>query len=198
MSFFAVQRFSPREPAAELGVLLLVRSLKRLFGLAENHMGYYVRAFCTAAHPPTIRTVLDTLADWGVVLTPEADYASSEVLDAPGWEQFEFLYKPGKNGIVVECNRHDGSGECLAAGEIAEFAEMIGPPGRSKAKRKVLDHLHGTRFIIACQLSSSDIDEDGFEGNDAFLTYFEDMCGGMIQADGEGFYNDDKLLVAVK
>src|SRR5262249_25610598 len=116
------------------------------------------------------------------------------LLDSEDWEQFGFLYKPGKNGILVECNRHDGTGDCLAAAEVAEFVEMIGPPGRSKVKQKVIDHLLATRFVIACQLPSSDIDDDGFEANDEFLTYFEDMCGGMVQADGEGFYEDGKLL----
>jgi hypothetical protein len=136
-------------------------------------MGYYVRAFCTATKPPTIRTVLDALTSWGVVLTPEADYAGPDVLDAVDWEQFGLLYKPGKSGILVECNRHDGTEDCLAAAEVTEFVEMIGPPGRSEAKRSVIEHLKATRFIIVCQLPSSDIDDDGFEANDAFLTYFE-------------------------
>jgi hypothetical protein len=165
---------------------------------AEGFMGYYVRAFCTAPEPPTVRTVLDALASWGVVLTPESAYSGPDILDAADWERFEFLYKAGKQSIVAECNRHDGTPDCLAAREVEEFIEMIGPVGRSKAKRRVVDHLKATRFVIACQLPSSDIDDDGFAANDEFLTYFEDMCGGMVQADGEGFYSDDKLLVAVK
>lgn len=161
-------------------------------------MGYYVRAFCTAPEPPTVRTVLDALASWGVVLVPEPDCARPEVLECADWNGVRLLYKVGKLPIVVECNRHNGTPHCLAAAEVREFLELIGPPGRSKAKQRVIEHLKATCFVMASQLPSSDIDDDGFAANDEFMTYFEDMCGGMVQADGEGFYDNNKLLVTVK
>jgi hypothetical protein len=102
----------------------------------EVVVGYYVRAFCTAEEPPTVRSVLQALESRGVQLTVEDDYNNPETLDTPDWQQFGFLYKPGKRGILVECNRHNGSEDCLAAEESKEFVEMIGPPGRSKQKKE--------------------------------------------------------------
>jgi hypothetical protein len=161
-------------------------------------MGYYIRAFCTAKKPPTVRSVLQALTSSGVRLTVEDDYDNSGTLDSPDWRQFAFEYKPGKRGIQVQCNRLDGSGDGLAAAEIEEFIELIGPPERSKQRRKVVEHLESTQFIIACQLPSTDIDDDGFNANGEFLNYFVTHCGGMIQADGEGFYDGHDLIVPLK
>lgn len=162
-------------------------------------MGYYMRAFCTEPEVPTIRDVLDYLSsEWEVVLTPEAEYADAQVMDDAEWKQFAFLYKAGKRGILVECNRHDGTADCLAASEVSEFLDLIGPPEDSAAKQRVIEHLKNTQFIIACQLPTSDIDDDGYAANNEFLTYFEDLCDGMVQADGEGFYADANLLVPIK
>jgi hypothetical protein len=161
-------------------------------------VAYYVRAFCTAEESPPVRSVLQALESKGVRLTVEDDYNNPQTLDSPDWQQFGFLYKPGKLGILVECNRHDGSADCLAAEEIQEFVDLIGEPGRSQQKRKVIDHLRVTQFVIACQLPSTDIDSDGFDANREFLNYFVNQCGGMIQADGEGFYDGRELIVPLK
>jgi hypothetical protein len=62
----------------------------------------------------------------------------------------------------------------------------------------VIVHLNSTRFIVACQLPSTDIDDDGFDANGEFLNYFVERCGGMIQADGEGFYEGHEVVVPLK
>jgi hypothetical protein len=159
-------------------------------------MGYYVRVFCTAERPPTIRTALGALQSKGLDVRAGEDCNTAEKLDASNWSEFTLMYKPEKLGIIVECNQPNGSDTCLFAEELAEFQEVIGPPGRSKNKRKVLEHLAQTKFIIACQLPTHDIDDDGYDANGAFLTYFVENFGGMIQADGEGFYEGTKIIVS--
>jgi hypothetical protein len=47
---------------------------------------------------------------------------------------------------------------------------------------------------VAAQLLG-DIDDDGYTAAGVFLSYFVDHCGGLIQADGEGFYERERLLV---
>jgi hypothetical protein len=125
-----------------------------------------------------------------------ADDPKGEVdLDSPAWEQVPLLYKHGKLPILAECNRDDGSEDSLLQSEIEEFLDMVGSPGLFPSKRRVVQHLKNTKFIIACQLPTSDIDDDGYNANGEFLNYFVEHCGGMIQADGEGFYDGDKILV---
>ena len=114
------------------------------------------------------------------------------------WEQIAIAYRAGKLPILADCNRDDGTDESLMREEIAEFVEFIGEPGQSATKRRVLEHLAATKFVVACQLPTSDLEDDGFDANDEFLGFFVEHCGGMIQADGEGFYDRDEVIVALK
>ena len=64
------------------------------------------------------------------------------------------------------------------------------------AKCRVIKHLKNTKFIVASQLLG-DIDDDGYDANGTFLTYFVEYCGGMIHADLEGFYDGDKVILKI-
>lgn len=147
-------------------------------------MPYYLRAFCTAKETPTINTVLQTLSQLGFLYDAQVDDPAE--LDSAPWGQFDLIYKADKRPIVVECDHDDGK-ESLVREECGEFAAELAGLDDSPAKEKVLKHLKKTRFIVSCQLLS-DIDEDGHDAKKELLGYFVDHCGGMIQADGEGFY----------
>ena len=154
-------------------------------------MPYYVRCFCTSTEVPTINTVLAALRDRGSHLSAGVDDQAQ--LDSPQWIEFELTYRPGRNPILVECNRDDGE-ESLCRRECAEFIdESLGPEG-SPARDRVAAHLRATRFTIACQLLM-DIDDAGYAANGEFLHYFVVHCGGMVQADGEGFYEGPELVL---
>jgi hypothetical protein len=173
-------------------------------------MGYYIRAFCKASKVPDLASIQAWLRAYNstaVIDEPDhaIDAARSDEMKQPilnlattDWEQIAVVYRAGKLPILAECNRNDDSDDCLANEEIAEFVEFIGKPGLSVAKRKVLQHLAATTFIIACQLPTSDIDEIGYEINSLFLRFFVDNCDGMIQADGEGFYRGNKVIVPLE
>ena len=47
-------------------------------------------------------------------------------------------------------------------------------------------------------MPSSDIDEDGFIANEKFTKFFVDNYQGMFQADGEGFYDNNKIILELK
>jgi hypothetical protein len=150
-------------------------------------MGYCLRAFCTSADVPPLRTVFDWAEMQGVRLdAPSAD------LETTAWEQAELLYKAGKSSIVAEANRDD-----LVREEVEEFTELLEDVDDSPEKQKVLDHLEQSKAVVAAQLLG-DIDDDGYTAAGTFLTYFVEHCGGLIQADGEGFYEGEKLIVAVE
>jgi len=103
-----------------------------------------------------------------------------------------------KEVTLEELSRNAGRGKNLIADEVAEFKELLEEIKNSPAKRQVIGHLNQTRFIVACRLPTSDIDDDGYDVNGDFLGYFVDHCEGMIQADGEGFYQGSKVLLAVE
>lgn len=158
-------------------------------------MPYFVRAFCTESDVPTLSQVFQYAKNHGVSLAPDETHGPTDV-SSPDWSEAEISYKPDKSPLVVECNRDDGTDDSLAQGEAQEFVELIGSPGLSLTKRRVIKHLKATKFIISSQLLG-DIDDDGYNANGIFLSYFLDHCGGMIQADGEGFYDGDKLILEI-
>ncbi len=173
-------------------------------------MGYYIRAFCTNPKVPdlaSIQTWLRERESAAIIDEPnhaveaaQAGEARSPILDlaTSDWEQVAIAYRTGKLPILAECNRDDSTDESLMRGEVAEFMELVGEPGRSAAKQRVLDHLTATKFVIACQLPTSDLEDDGYDANGDFLRFFVEHCGGMIQADGEGFYDGDRIIVPLK
>lgn len=158
-------------------------------------MGDYVRAFCALGEPPPLRRVLDHARekDCPLRLDPAVSGTSP---DDPGWEQVGLLYKDGKLPILLEANRNDG-GDSLAHEEINEFLELLKVAPRNSNRRRVEDHLRATRFVIAAQIPRSDIDDDGYDANGWVMRFFLERNDAMIQADSEGFYDGDELIVGL-
>lgn len=153
-------------------------------------MGYYTRAFCTSPEVPTLSELRRQLQ----VIHKECRIESDEGNSANDWESFSLYYKNNKLPLLVQLNKRDGE-DNLAREEIDEFIEDIGAPLFSLSKRKVINHLAKTKYIVATQLPTSDIDDDGYEINGNFLQIFAANYGGMVQADNEGFYIGNKLIL---
>ena len=152
--------------------------------LSCRDLAYYLRAFCTSDDIPPLRAVFEWAVGQGVRLdSPEAE------LDSSTWLQAEILYKRDRSPIVAETNTDD-----LVREEVGEFIESLEDVDESPEKQKVLEHLRQTKAIVAVQLLG-DIDDDGYSAAGTFLTYFVEHCAGLIQADGEGFYERERLIV---
>jgi hypothetical protein len=156
-------------------------------------MGYYVRAFCSSDEIPSLRAILDWANAAGVPLELDVDHVSPD-LDAANWREAEIRYKPAKQPIQVNVTR---SGDELLSEEVGEFVEFLEDVPESPARRKVLHHLKKTKAIVAAQLLG-DVDDDGHLAAGTFLDFFTEHCGGKIQADAEGFYEGDELIVELE
>jgi hypothetical protein len=156
-------------------------------------VGYYIRAFCSQGEPPPLRPVLAFSAGRGVRLALDPE-VSEPALDDGGWKQAGIVYSSHKASILLEVNREDGD-ESLLREEVEEFLELLEDAPNSLNRWRVEKHLRKTRFIVAAQLPTADIDEDGHLALGHVLTYFVDNHGAMIQADGEGFYRGTKVIV---
>lgn len=157
-------------------------------------MGYYARAFCTSPDVPPLRQVLEWAEDRGVGLTIGPGRAGVD-LDSPDWREVELVYKQGRQPILCEVNRDDSSDDNLLREEVEDFLESLDDVDDSPDKDRVVQHLRETRFVVASQLLTSDFDDDVYKAINTYLSYFVEHCGGMIQADGEGFYEGDDLIV---
>jgi hypothetical protein len=168
-------------------------------------MGYYVRVFCASAEVPELAAIQTWLRDRGSkALLDDPDHAlhaakirrwSPPTLDlsAPFRGEIAIVFRPGRHPILAECNRDDDPEDPFLKEEIAEFIELI-EPVESPNKERVLAHLASTHFIVACQFPPR-MDDVGYNANGEFLTYFVERCGGLIQADGEGFYEGHELIL---
>jgi hypothetical protein len=156
-------------------------------------VGYYIRAFCVATLVPPLREPIEWARRRGIELEISPDSGAVN-LDDSDWERVHLFYKEGKRPLILECNRDDGSAACLAREEVQEFLSFLLDVEASPVKRRVEQHLKETKVIISAQLLS-DIDDDGYNAVGELLKFFVEQNGGMIQADGEGFYEGNEVVL---
>jgi len=173
-------------------------------------MTYHVRVFCRSADVPDLGRIQSWLrASDSAATIDEPDHAiavaeageqSPPIVDlkTAAWDQVAISYRSGKLPILADCLRDNGTQESLLRKEIAGFVQLIGDPAGSGSRKRVLDHLAATKFIVTCQLPASDMEEDGFDANSEFLLFFVEHCEGMVQADGEGFYSGSRLILPLQ
>jgi hypothetical protein len=163
---------------------------------SREDMGYFVRVFCTAGEPPVLRPVLAHALNRGSAIELDPDGGGTSLDDA-SWSHVGLLYKSGKLPIRLEVNRTEGNGG-LVREEIDEFMEFLEDAPNNANRKRVEDHLRATTFVVAAQLPTSDIDDDGYNALGNTSTYFVEHNDGMIQADGEGFYDGTNVIVKLR
>jgi hypothetical protein len=156
-------------------------------------MGYYTRVFCTSSEIPALSEISNQMEK----VCKEFRIESAEGNLDNNWKSFSLNYKNSRLPLLVELNKRSDE-DNLANEEIDEFIESIRAPMFSLSKRKVINHLMQTKYVVVSQLPTSDIDDDGYEVNGALLQIFASQFGGIVQADGEGFYIGNKLVVKEK
>ena len=155
-------------------------------------MGNYIRAFCVSEEVPPVTKLVQWLATKDVHV--KVENGDPMKMQSRAWEQVSLIYKEGKLPIIARCLRADATGDGGGGDELKMFIEQVGAPGKNKVKKRIVDHLKATRFIIALRLPKGDMDDAGWDANGQILTYLLDHCGALIQADGEGFYEGSKLI----
>jgi hypothetical protein len=153
-------------------------------------MGYYFRAFCRSTESPAFSQLQKFMHSKNPHYRLEGEVDDNNSY----WTDFIFHYKEGRLPILVEINWCDDDSS-LGKEELEEFLEDIGRPGLSLKKRKVIKHLKATKYIVCCQIPSSDVDKDGFSANHLLMDFFIHHYQAMIHADNEGYYNNDNTLL---
>ncbi len=155
-------------------------------------MGYYFRVFCTTDVVPPLADVLQWVQKQGVPVTANPAGATW------GTSPLHIQYADGAPPFAAELNRRDGD-ESLATQEITEYIRLVEALRKSRKRDTVLDHLKKTRFVVACEIPvDKNFDDAGFHALDVFLAYFVSQSEGMVQADGQGFYDMGKLIVELE
>jgi hypothetical protein len=158
----------------------------------------YLRALCTGDPPPTLRELLADVEARGTAFA--LDPAGPPVaLDDPAWREATLLHGQPAVPFPVELNRagdppEDDEELDLVGSEIEELLEELEDAPANAARRKVEAHLRATRFIVAVQILSS-FDDASFAALGDLVRSLMERHGALIQADGEGFYEGDRVIV---
>ena len=158
-------------------------------------MGYFTRVFCSTKRKPKISRILESLKSHGFNISVNL---SESKINNENWTNFELTYDPERLPLLVELNQK-GKSDGLAEEEIEEFLEFIEKPKFYELKKKkVINHLKSTEYIICIQLPTNDIIDQGYEVNGKLMEFMELNYSGMVQADKEGFYAKNNLIVELK
>src|SRR5262245_1632446 len=111
-------------------------------------MPYEIHAYCTSETVPTIRQFLERLRyyeDGSPRMEAAAPGTSARALDSLKWREFELVYGPDKESLVLGCYRNTGP-RSLCAKMARGRLETVSGYKDSAGKRRVCDCLAGTRF----------------------------------------------------
>jgi hypothetical protein len=155
-------------------------------------LNYYIRILSATEEAPTP-------ADMGAAVVragcAPAGIRGADPKDAD-WRQIDIEYCGDRCPLRIERTIASEPGNLP---EVARFKAAIGKPGRSKAKKQVLEFLDSARQVITLGVPDHVIDGDDWAMVHALLYFLQPRVNGFIQADGEGIYNGDgKLLVTLE
>jgi hypothetical protein len=145
-------------------------------------MGYYIRVLATDATPITLDELFPCLPTPAVELTVEA--GNNAV-----WSQLVLRHVSGQEIAVIE--RNDVTAGELGADEVAEFIEEIRDALPLSAARWLTQYLPRVKAIYSFQLLKGTDVDGGWSAVHALQGRIWAKRGGILQADGEGFSNED-------
>ncbi len=153
----------------------------------------HIRVFCSASTVPSVRQLLEWSMQQGHRLEIDAHFKDT-ALDSPNWTQVAFSYKESKSSFVCEIDEDSEADDGLVSEEVAYFEDLLSHIEDSPEKQRVLQHINITKYIVAAELPF-DFDADGSVALNSLLSYFVRHYDGMVQVDGEGFYERGELIV---
>lgn len=150
-------------------------------------MGYYIRVLATDDTPLSEHELRECLPD-----IPKCELIA-EGEDEAGWLQLILRHVDGPAIAVVERN-FVIPGE-LGHEEIAEFIEEVKVGRPESAARWLEGYLPCVKVVYAFQLLSGTDFHDGWAAVHALQSCIWRKRGGILQADGEGFSNEDAYQI---
>jgi len=147
-------------------------------------MGYYIRFFDTSETPLTIGEIETALRE----VDPGYRLEAPEAATIPQAD----LYL--RDGLYAEIEINE-PGEGLFEDEIAEMLEFL-EDAEGKTRKRVEHVLKGARRIVSVRVLGQGRDtETTLAGIDPLWKWLFSRRPGLLQADGEGYYDADELIL---
>jgi len=146
-------------------------------------MGYYIRVLAVNSALPTdeeLRSCLPGTSSAELVVESAGD---------DGWSQLVLRHRDGPEIALIE--RNVVAADELGSAEIAEFIEEVKGEKPESTARWLEQFLPRVKVIYAFQLLGGTEVDDGWAAVHAVQSRMWARCGGILQADGEGFTNED-------
>ncbi|WP_093221847.1 MULTISPECIES: hypothetical protein [unclassified Variovorax] len=143
-------------------------------------MPYYIRVLSTTERTLPASDVARSLKS--STLTVEAGTDDQ-------WDELLLVHKTGREIAVIERNPvSDGS---MAAEELEEFIDELQDAEPATGAKWLRDYLPKVKTIYAIQVLSGTDEAEGWSELGSVKTALWNKLGGILQADGEGFSNED-------
>ncbi len=147
-------------------------------------MGYYIRILSPSECVPSVARLEAALAGDKLAATLTIDEGTEE-----DWTQILLSHDDGSEIAVIE--RNATSSNDLVAAEIEEFLEEVVDCKPSTAASWLAVYLPKTKTIYAFQLLHGTDHKNGWEILGKVKDSIHAQVGGILQADGEGFSNEE-------
>jgi hypothetical protein len=147
-------------------------------------MGYYVRVLSPLDDVPPLNVLAEALEE----IAPSVKLAI-EGGDAEEWEQL--LLAQSDDTLMALIERNPVRPGELGAIEVAEFLDEIADAKPASAVRWLREYLPGVRCIYSFQVLNGTKTMEDWAALHAVRTAVQESVGGIMQADGEGFSNEE-------
>jgi len=171
-----------------------------------------IRVFCTASTLPSLRDCLGFAAGAGegVILAIDIDDIAAVDADSSSWSAVRLLYREDASPLAVTVTRDTDTAPDFRT-TLQHFLAAL--DGNTDARASMVRaHLAATRAIVTVALPASPVppalpadpdetdetdetNEDALESVAWFTRIFVEQYGGLLQADGDGFYDRDNDLI---
>jgi hypothetical protein len=148
-------------------------------------MGYYIRVLGTQDPDIHLDELLESLQGEGLsakLAFAEGDQASKWTIIQIANEKGDILAQVERNPVI------DGE---LGKDELEEFKEEIEDCQPTSAVQWLAKYLDTVKVVYAFQILDAVFAEDNFDIISSIKTKIWNRTGGILQADHEGFSNDD-------
>lgn len=147
-------------------------------------MGYYIRVLGTKLEQPNLKYLRDSLSSSKSRAVLKLETGTEE-----SWNQLVLAHPNGTEIAVIDYNPVV-EGE-LGQDELNEFIAESEHYQPTSAARWLKEYLPGVKTIYALQLLSGTDVDDGWNAVHTIQGALWTLSGGILQADSEGFTNED-------
>jgi hypothetical protein len=150
----------------------------------EEEMGYYIRVLGTKSDHPDFDYLRNALAE-----SSSTAVLKLETGTETNWEQLVLTHPNGPEIAILEYNSVISGG--LGQEELEEFIAEVGHYQPRSAAQWLKAYLIQIKAIYAFQLLSGTDVKNGWSALHALQGAIWTKAGGVVQADSEGFTNED-------